>query len=371
VAGNAELADALSRELIDIYSNLQTRLCADIVRRLAAGIGSPDWAQAKLDAAGDLRRGAERMLARAANEANPAAATAITNAYTAGADRAMRQLSRSPKLLARVADAIPNAPVINRLVNSLVGAVTGTHLPLLRESLDLYRGVVARASVGVIAGVDTRREAAQRAWEQLLNRGITGFTDKAGRGWELASYVEMATRTATAQAAVEGHLDKLAAAGIDLITISDSPQECARCRPWENVILVRHGQDGPHTVRAESVISDEMLDIQVAGSLDEAIVAGLFHPNCTHRTNAYLPGATRLKPRETTANPQGDVDRQELRALERDLRKAKLLAVGTIDDGLQDHFDAKVKKIQGEIRDHCVRTGLLRQYEREQIGQAR
>ena len=51
---------------------------------------------------------------------------------------------------------------------------------------------------GTLVGHEDRRRTAQRAWERLLSRGVTGFTDRAGRRWELASYVEMATRAVTA-----------------------------------------------------------------------------------------------------------------------------------------------------------------------------
>ena len=34
------------------------------------------------------------------------------------------------------------------------------------------------------------------------------FVDKAGRKWELASYVEMATRTGNVHAALQGHIDR-------------------------------------------------------------------------------------------------------------------------------------------------------------------
>jgi hypothetical protein len=376
VAGNAELADALSRELVNIYSGLQTRLCADIVRRLASGMGSPDWAQDKLTAVGDLRRAAERMLARVANEANPAAATAIRNAYEAGGQQAMSQLTRSPKALtrspkalARIEAAIPQVGAINRLVNTLVTSVAGTHLPILRESLDLYRSVVARASVDPLAGTATRRRAAQVAWERLIGNGITGFTDKAGRGWELASYVEMATRSTVAQAAVEGHLDKLGDAGLDLVTPSDSPHECARCRSWEGKVLTRAGPDGQRTVEVESVTSSAMVRVEIAGSVDEARAAGLMHPNCTHRFNAYLPGATRRP--EQTENPQGDQDRQKLRALERELRRRKLTAQAVIDPAAKARLDGRVREQQAKIRAHVADTGIMRQPAREQIGQAR
>lgn len=396
-----DLAEQLARTLVDLYSDVQTRLAAYLARRLAAGMQSPTWAEEKLAAIGTVRRWAETLLARLDGPLGEHVAQAVVLAYMRGGQEALQELarlqsthrdwlaraelsdpspvlrriiaSRQASLLAQLGEVratLPGAAAINRLVLSLVSQLRGTHLRILRWQLDAYRDVIARAAApDVLAGLATRRRAAQVAWEQLLSRGITGFVDRAGRRWELASYVEMATRSTVAQSLVEGHLDRLSAAGLDLVMVSNSPRECSRCRPWEGKILARSGLDGRRTVQVESAVSDRMVTVQVAGSLAEAVTDGLLHPACTHRLNAFLPGATRIP--TNTANPQGYADRQRLRELERRVRKWKLREAAAIDPAAKRTATAKVREVQAEIRDHVNATGLIRQRAREQIGVAR
>lgn len=398
---DTSLVEQLARALVELYTDLQTRLAADLARRLAAGMDRPTWADEKLATVGSVRRWAQTLLDRLDGPLADRVAQAVILAYQRGGHEALAELARVQDThpdwlaragqsevparlremvaarragiaaeLARVAGTMPGTAAMQRLTYSLVSTLQGTHLRILRWQLDAYREVIARAAApDVLAGLATRRRAAQIAWEQLLSRGITGFVDRAGRRWELASYVEMATRTTVAQSLVEGHLDRMAAAGLDLVMVSNSPQECSRCRPWEGKVLARSGLGGRRTEHVASAISDRIVAVQVAGSVDEAVADGLLHPNCTHRLTAYLPGAT--KPPTHTANPQGDADRQRLRELERRVRRAKLQEAAAIDPAAKRAASAKVRDLQAQIREHVDATGLIRQRAREQVGVAR
>ncbi len=112
-----------------------------------------------------------------------------------------------------------------------------------------------------------------------------------------------------------------------------------------------------------------MIRVEVRGSVDEAIRAGLMHPNCRHSLSAYLPGVTRA-PRNT-ADPEGDAARQKLRRLERETRKAKLEAAGALTPEAKRAAEAKVRELQARIREHVDSSSVFRQRHREQIGTAR
>lgn len=90
---------------------------------------------------------------------------------------------------------------------------------------------------------------------------------------------------------------------------------------------------------------------------------------CRHSLSAYLPGVTKVP--TDTADPQGDEDRQRLRALERRLRRWKLKQAATIDPAAKRALGRTVREVQAEIRDHVAATGLIRQRHRESVGGAR
>lgn len=382
----------IADRLLEIYTNTERQLAADIARRLRAGMDAPDWAERKLAEAGALRRATLALLSRLAVD-DGTVAQALVLAYMRGGHAAAAELLRlgqpppasgaeealqgvldatvagAQRALASAVRAFPGLGALQRMVFSLASRLAGTHLPVLRWAIDSYRDVVAEGALApVLLGTATRRAGTQRAWEQLLTRGVTGFTDVAGRRWNLASYVEMATRTGVAQAAVEGHLDRLGDAGIDLVIVSNAPQECIRCRPWEGKVLARGGKPGPRTVQVQSAISDDLVTVEVAGTVAEAIAAGLMHPNCRHSLSAYLPGVTRIP--TNTEDPEGDAARQHLRKLERNVRKARLQEAGALTPEAKKAAGAKVRAGQAAIREHVAATrdlGIMRKPERERI----
>jgi hypothetical protein len=397
-----ELAADLATTLVDLYREAETRLAQDIAARLARGIDSPTWAADKLAALATLRRFAETLLRRLDGAQGDAIAQAVVLAYVRGGQAALDELARqqlsqlerlalnnqveSMGRLAAVAGqrataiwsqlaaaraALPGLDALQALAFSLASTLRGTYAPILRWQLDAYRTVIAKAAPDVLLGTKTRRRAAQVAWEELLTRGITGFVDRAGRRWDLASYVEMAVRTTTAHAAVTGHLDRLAAARLDYVIVSNAPQECVLCRPWESKVLARTGTAGARRILLEHAIDDgRQVSVDVAGTVREAVAAGLLHPNCRHSLSVYLPGVT--KPQTNTADPDGDRARQHQRYLERGIRKWKLRAAAAIDPAAGKAAQAKVREWQARIRAHlAANPGLLRQSGREQIGVAR
>lgn len=372
-------AEGIGDTLVQMYADAQGRITAHLAAQLAAGLDAPDWAIRKLAAIGDLRRWTQRLLDGLVKKTQAAAAAATLQGAVRGHTIAVAELERlaATKGHGRLRVLLPQAQTakaaerelagsatVNRIAASLAARITGTHTPVLRWTEDAYRHVVATAALpGVAMGLDTRRDAAQRAWNTLLDQGVTGFTDRAGRNWNLATYVEMAVRTGVAQAAVEAHLDRLAADGHDLVIVSNAPQECASCRRWEGAVLTRTGA-GRRTIRAEHAIHDGvMVDVDIAGSVTEAVAAGLMHPNCRHSLSMYQPGITR--PPAGTADPQGDADRQRLRALERHVRHWRLRETAALTPEARRAAAAKTRQWQAALRQHVATTTAKRQPHRE------
>jgi hypothetical protein len=363
------VAAELAAGIAETYARLESDLIADVGRRLADGIEAPDWQVRKTLAAGQLRRWADTAVQRV--DVEPEVARALTDAYRAGGVAATAELASiggRPAGAGRVETALPGAGAISRLIARTVDTLSSTRLPIVRSISDVYQKVIVRAgTVGVLAGTETRRQAAQRAYVQLTRNGVSGFVDRSGKNWSLSGYVDMATRTATAQAAVEGHLDRMGDAGLDLVIVSDASGECERCRPWEGKVLVRGGAGGKRTIERPSEVDDDPVTVRIEGSVSEAIGAGLLHPNCRHSLSAYLPGLTRTP--TNTADPEGDRARQRLRALERRKRELarSIQAAEPFGGKMPAELRTKLTKVNKDIREHVKATGLRRKPERERI----
>lgn len=357
-----DLAVDFASEVVQLYLDAQTTLIERTAASLRAGIDGDDWLNAKLSGLLDLEQSARRSLDVLEGDMRKTVAKKIKAAYEAGGQAASAELAQYLGQAASLAE-VPQQAAIQRLVRSAVGRLGGTHLPILRSVMDAYREAIAAGGAGdVLTGVSTRRQATQRAWSRLLDQGITSFTDALGRRQNMASYAEMSMRTSVAQAAVEGHLDKLAANDLDLVIVSNSSQECELCRPWEGKILSRSGQTG--TVLAENPATGEMMQVEIAGTIDEAVRAGLFHPNCRHSLSAYFPGLT--EPPTNTADPAGDANRQRLRALERRVRRLETQRLGALDDAAAEHYAKLASKARADIKAHVSGdSNLMRKRERE------
>lgn len=335
-----------------MYAEAERTLMERIARALGRGLESPHWAEQKLMEVQFLQMQTQRLVADLGNRAASKVAVDLAKAYNLGGAQAAADLAALLKVeLVEVTAPLRGLPPVELLVAETMGALEATGARILRSTMDIYRSVVSEAAGQALAGGATRRQAAQLALNRFAEKGITGFVDKAGRGWNLESYTEMAMRTSTGRAAVQGHLERLQMYGQDLVIVSDAPRECPLCRPWEGRVLSISGTDpGRPTV-------------------DEARAAGLHHPNCRHSLSLYQRGATKV-PRTDTADPKGYADTQKLRYLERQTRAAKRVESVAMDEAARKQAAVRVRAYQAKIREHVDSTGVKRLRYREQIGRA-
>jgi hypothetical protein len=341
-----------AKAIADLYGQAVADLLKVVARRLARGIDEPGWAEAHLTQLLGLRADAQALVAALETQGPAAVASALEAAYRAGS---LTVGGPTPAGLVAV-----NQRSVMALAKETSGALRSTHVRILRKAEDVFRQVVAETIGGSVTGAATRRDVAARALDRYAARGVTGYIDGAGRSWQLESYTEMATRTATGRAHVQGGIDRFVASGRDLVIVSDAPEECALCRPFEGAVLSLTGVDpDPGDVEGHRYM----------GSLDDAMAAGLLHPNCRHALNGYTPGLTR--PFEATADPEGDRLRQRQRALERAVRESKRRVAALEPLGRTPELarqKALLRERQARIREFVAAHDRKRQPHREQLG---
>lgn len=332
------------------YEEAERTMLDKVARRLERGLdtsANPGWAEKKLaevDALGrdmgvvtnDVRRQDQRVV------------RAIGSAYQGGVRDGIDDLRSAG--LGEYSDAVGMTvgSSTRTLINATVNAIESSHLKILRAAQDVYRDTITEASEQVLIGTETRREAAQRALNRLADKGITGLVDAAGRNWDLASYAEMAVRTATGHASTQGYLDKMTATGHDLVIVSAHGAACRLCGPWEGRVLSITGATPGYPTVAE------------------ATAAGLFHPNCRHRTNLYIEGLTRPND-EHPYDPIEYEAEQHQREIERHVRHWKKREAVALDDQTRAQARLKVRQWQSAARKHAEETGVLRKNAREQV----
>ena len=218
----------------------------------------------------------------------------------------------------------------------------------------------------VVTGVESANKALRLAVDQLVKNGITGFVDHNGSRWRPETYVAMDMRTTfhnTARAAFWERNDDYTN---DLYLVSQHPGARPLCYPWQCKVISRYDlarrvDDGNgHEVRVYA---------QSETSYGEP--AGLFGINCGHHPMVFIPGATKIKPvaQDEEANAKQYAESQKQRAMERDLRQARLeLDVARARKDDKDEIKKRreaVRRADDRLEAFCEETGRKRRRERE------
>lgn len=227
-----------------------------------------------------------------------------------------------------------------------------------RRMDDIYRRTIYRAGMNMAAGAKTLDQAVDTATKEFLAAGIDCIEYRNGRRVNIASYAEMALRTASQRAVLLGEGKKRDEWGIYTVVVSAHANTCPLCAPWQGKVLVDdvfcHGT------------ADEAKELGYP-LLSAAIKAGLLHPNCRHTISTYFQGITSLPevpdPKKAAKTYEAE---QKQRTLERKIRKWKRIAEGSMRPEEVSLANDKVKQYQDELKLHLdANKELRRDYSRE------
>ena len=260
---------AEAANLRDQYALVEQMLLVRVSARLAKGIDQVGWTEAKLAETAAMRLEVQRTLAQASG-LQVQMQHLITSAFTKGAQDAAIQVGKPGVIVAQLTRT--NVEAIRVLTAATARDFSQASGAILRNSMDVYRKVIAESTQQVVAGQATRLQATQTALDRFASQGITGFIDKAGRNWTMESYAEMATRTATTNAFKDAKMQTFQDAEIHEFLVSQTGNPCDACDPWEGEVV----QD-----------DESEMDYPTISEMEDT---GWGHPNCGHTLDAFTPG---------------------------------------------------------------------------------
>lgn len=349
MAVSTDINEALLEDLFAIYTDVENQMLTKVAKRVKKGITEEGWNEAKLQDTQKLRKEIGALLNDKTKLAKSKVGKGILKAYKEGVNSAEKDAG---KPLTAMQDL--NIPLtIQNLLLTNYSLLDDANSKILRNANDAYRDIMAESATGLLSGVDTRMQASQKMMDRLAAKGITSFTDKAGRQWQLSSYAEMAMRTASNHAAIEGHIQTQQSFGMDLMRVSRIGTTCPICARWQGVVLSISGKTpGYHTV-------------------DEARAAGLFHPNCKHTIMMFDPeidgeGQKELNSDADVAKATSRYDLiQQQRHNERMIRYWKRRQAGAVDPKAKSFYRTKVDQWSLRNSIHCEKNNLRRMPQRE------
>lgn len=116
-------------------------------------------------------------------------------------------------------------------------------------------------------GIGSRRAA-------ILAGGLIAYTDTAGRNWHLGTYARAAVFAAATKMYLGTQFATYTSSGAGLVVVvGPTDGACIKCEPWIGAIL--------------SLDDSYRGDVQVTGTIGDAITAGIGHPACRHSFQSY------------------------------------------------------------------------------------
>lgn len=218
----------------------------------------------------------------------------------------------------------PQTAVIQQLANNLLGEITEASETVYRSVQTVY--TIARLEADPFRETALkqvlRQEAAGSPWlnssqtmvQEMQNKGITAFVDKAGRKWSLQSYGNMAVRTTAHQAEVAAILTR---DDHDLYQIVKVGSTCPVCAPLEGRVYSKSGLDPDYPP-----LSLAFGKVDPDGSDDLTNTYLNIHPNCRHSVVKY----TTIGKTDRQIQRDKDFSNPETNPINRDPRTKKQIA---------------------------------------------
>lgn len=260
-------AERQLQPLLAAYRSVQREIVARIKHAIAAGeLRTASGARLQLAAV-------LAVLDQLGAETDPEARRLVAGAYREGADRAGRQAA-SLGVATEDLSAFHGVSfeAVRALQDSAAGRLQDARRTIGRQAADVFQRAQRQAAVRALLGADgSPRTASRRMAEGLARQGRTGFVDRAGRRWALDTYADMAVRTITREAAVQGAIDRMASHGITLARVSSHASACRVCAPWQGRLVSLDGTSGT-TAGGEDYIG--LGDLPNGGPP--------MHPRCRH-----------------------------------------------------------------------------------------
>lgn len=220
-----------------------------------------------------------------------------------------------------------NERKLNALIQETRENFKKAELSILRYTNDQYRQIIYDAQVYANTGSGTVQQAVDMATKDFLSKGINSIEYSNGAMVNIASYAEMAIRTANKRAYLQGEGTKRAEWGVHTVLVPNRGGGCPYCIKFQGKVFIDDVWSGG--TEAESKETGYPL-------LSTAIKAKLFHPNCKDTAVTYFPGInsevtppTREQLKQKEKNYKNE---QKLNYIDRNIQKYSRLELGSTDN---------------------------------------
>ena len=232
----------------------------------------------------------------------------------------------------------------DRKLDALIKATTDdmqkAETAVLRMANDQYRKVIYNAQVYANTGAGTYEKAVDMATKDYISAGLNCIEYANGARHTIADYADMAIRTASKRAYLQGEGEMRQKWGISTVIMNKRGNPCPKCLPFCGKVLIDDvWSGGPKDGKSpETAIKYPLMSA--------AIAAGLYHPRCKDSHTTYFEGISTPPDDKYTREELDDIveqNRKEARKqyAERQAAKYTRMARYSLDRENQKNYRRK------------------------------
>lgn len=228
-----------------------------------------------------------------------------------------------------------NERKLEALIQATINDMEKAETAVLRMAEDKYRQIIFNAQVYANTGAGTYEKAVDMATKDFLAAGLNCVEYKNGARHTLSDYIDMAIRTASKRAYLQGEGAMRKEWGIHTVIVNKRGNPCPKCLPFCGKVLIDDVWSG-----GSSKDGDYPL-------MSHAIERGLYHPRCRDVHTTYFPGISTADDKWTEKELRdiGIYAKKEVRQqyAERQCQKYGRLSRHSLDEENQKRYAEKEK----------------------------
>lgn len=242
----------------------------------------------------------------------------------------------------------------DKKVNALIKAVNNdlkvASTSALRMINDEYRQVIHKSAFFLANGTVSPQKAIDMATKDFLARGLNCIEYKDGRRVNIASYSEMAVRTASLRAQLMGDGDFRKSIGRHLVIATASNAACPLCSRWEDRVLIDDVYSGGSKKDGKYPL------------LSEAMKQGFLHPNCRDGVGTYYPELEDIDKSYENGKDGSESDvayQNDLNYINQRIKQFERLSLGSLDKENINNYQQKKRLYEMKKEEIIMKKYLL------------
>lgn len=244
-----------------------------------------------------------------------------------------------------------NQKRLDALMNAVEHDMKTAQTAVLRYTNDQYRKIIFQSQVAASSGALTYEKAVDMATSDFLKKGINCITYSNGAVHNIASYADMAVRTASKRAYLMGEGNKRQEWGVSTVILNKRFNACPLCMPFEGKVLIDDvwsggsSKDGPYPL------------------MSSAMAAGLYHPNCKDKHSTYFEGISQ-KPESRFYEEKPVIEERQrienkLNQAKRQAKSYNRLAKNSLDAENQEMYRGRATEWHDKIKEYREQLNLF------------